>query len=102
MSVINHPSDKVRKGERIYLRFHLVTSGLCIPKHEHLVGPAVVSIQESGAGDEKCMGAQLVRAHAKLQQEMGRPTGSEEEHKRYLPQCIQIYFSNYPVIMGRN
>lgn len=72
------------------------------PSHRHLVGPAVVSIQEPGAGDEKRTGTNLVRDHAELEQELGRPTGSEEEHKRYLTLCIQIYLSNSLVIMGRN
>lgn len=41
----------------------------------------VVSTQELGAGDEKCTGGKLVRTQTKLEQEVGRPTGSEEKHK---------------------
>lgn len=61
MSVMNHSYNEVRKGGKIYPQLHLVTSGLCIPKHRHLVpvGPAVVSTQEPGAGGEKLYGCEV-------------------------------------------
>jgi len=62
---------------------------LCIPKHGHLVGPAVVSTQEPG-WEIRGAAVKLVRAHASPEHDTGKLTGSEAEHKRRLAQRMEV------------